>query len=50
VTQNEVLDTQIFVESVHRSAQHNGMRDQVQRFGDLEKYQADSIANGRREN
>jgi myo-inositol 2-dehydrogenase / D-chiro-inositol 1-dehydrogenase len=46
VTQNEVLDAQVFVEAAYRSAQHNGARYQLQRFDDLQEYKAACIANG----
>lgn len=50
VTQNEVLDAQVFVEAAHRSAQHGGVHYQLQRYGDLRKYRASCIANGLMEN
>ncbi len=46
VTQNEVLDAQVFVEAAHRSAQHAGARYRLQRFDDLDEYKAACIANG----
>lgn len=46
VTQNEVLDAQVFVEAAHRSAQQNGTRYQLQRFDDLHEYKTACIANG----
>ncbi|MCB9452827.1 MAG: Gfo/Idh/MocA family oxidoreductase [Anaerolineaceae bacterium] len=46
VTQNEVLDAQVFVEAAHRSAQQGGKRFQLQRFDDLLAYKAACIANG----
>ncbi len=46
VTQNEVLDAQVFVEAAHRSAQQGGRRFQMQRFDDLERYKAACIAHG----
>lgn len=46
VTQNEVLDAQVFVEAAHRSAQDNGRRYPVQRSDDLQEYKAACIANG----
>ncbi|MCB0112999.1 MAG: hypothetical protein KDD84_02875, partial [Caldilineaceae bacterium] len=46
VTQNEVLDAQVFVEAAHRSALHNGARYRLQRFDDLLKYKAACIASG----
>lgn len=46
VTQNEVLDAQVFAEAAQRSAQHAGMRYRLQRYDDLQKYKASCIANG----
>lgn len=46
VTQNEVLDAQVFVEAAHRSAQHAGARFQVQRYDDLQEYKTACVANG----
>jgi hypothetical protein len=46
VTQNEVLDAQVFVEAAHRSAQHNSKHYHMQRFDDLQEYKAACIANG----
>jgi myo-inositol 2-dehydrogenase / D-chiro-inositol 1-dehydrogenase len=46
VTQNEVLDAQVFVEAAHRSAQHAGARYRLRRSDDLHEYQAACIANG----
>ncbi|MBX2999562.1 MAG: Gfo/Idh/MocA family oxidoreductase [Caldilineaceae bacterium] len=46
VTQNEVLDAQVFVEAAYRSAQQNGARYHLQRFDDLQEYKAACIANG----
>lgn len=46
VTQNEVLDAQVFVEAAHRSAQHAGARYRVQRHEDIQEYQATCRANG----
>jgi myo-inositol 2-dehydrogenase/D-chiro-inositol 1-dehydrogenase len=46
VTQNEVLDAQVFVEAAHRSAQHDGAHYRLQRFDDLQEYKAACIANG----
>jgi predicted dehydrogenase len=46
VTQNEVLDAQVFVEAAHRSAQRGGAHYPLQRDGDLHKYRAACIANG----
>ena len=46
VTQNEVLDAQVFAEAAHRSAQHAGARYRLQRYDDLEEYKASCITNG----
>ena len=46
VTQNEVLDAQVFVEAAHRSARRNSARYQLQRFEDLQEYKTACIANG----
>jgi myo-inositol 2-dehydrogenase/D-chiro-inositol 1-dehydrogenase len=46
VTQNEVLDAQVFVEAAHRSAERGGAHYRLQRFADLSKYRAACIANG----
>jgi len=46
VTQNEVLDAQVFVEAAHRSAQNGGARYRLQRFDDLQEYKAACIVNG----
>jgi myo-inositol 2-dehydrogenase/D-chiro-inositol 1-dehydrogenase len=46
VTQNEVLDAQVFAEAANRSAQHAGTRYRLQRDDDLQEYQAACIANG----
>ncbi len=50
VTQNEVLDAQVFVEAAHRSAQHGSRRYRMQRFDDLHQYRAACIANGLMDN
>jgi hypothetical protein len=50
VTQNEVLDAQVFVEAAHRSAQHGGVHYPLQRSADLHQYRASCIANGLIEN
>ncbi|MCA9917746.1 MAG: Gfo/Idh/MocA family oxidoreductase, partial [Anaerolineales bacterium] len=50
VTQNEVLDAQVFVEAAHRSAQNGGKRYQLQRSDDLQAYKAACVANGLMEN
>jgi myo-inositol 2-dehydrogenase / D-chiro-inositol 1-dehydrogenase len=46
VTQNEVLDAQVFAEAAHRSAQHAGARYRLQRYDDWQKYKGACIANG----
>ncbi|MGH9850258.1 MAG: hypothetical protein ACREBD_10510 [Blastocatellia bacterium] len=46
VTQNEVLDAQVFAEAAHRSAQYAGARYRLQRDDDLQEYKASCIANG----
>jgi myo-inositol 2-dehydrogenase/D-chiro-inositol 1-dehydrogenase len=46
VTQNDVLDAQVFVEAAHRSAQHAGARYRLQRYDDLQEYKASCITNG----
>lgn len=46
VTQNEVLDAQVFAEAAHRSAHHAGARYRLQRFNDLQEYKAACIGNG----
>lgn len=46
VTQNEVLDAQVFVEAANRSAQSAGARYQLQRCDDLQEYKAACITNG----
>lgn len=46
VTQNEVLDAQVFAEAAHRSAQHTGLRYRLQRHDDLQEYKAACMANG----
>lgn len=46
VTQNEVLDAQVFVEGAHRSAQNNSARYRLQRFDDLQEYRIACLANG----
>lgn len=46
VTQNEVLDAQVFAEAAHRSAQSAGARYRLQRYNDLHEYKAACIANG----
>ena len=46
VTQNEVLNAQVFAEAAHRSAQHAGARYRLQRHDDLQAYKAACIANG----
>jgi myo-inositol 2-dehydrogenase / D-chiro-inositol 1-dehydrogenase len=46
VTQNEVLDAQVFAEAAHRSAQAGGARYRLHRCDDLMDYKAACIANG----
>lgn len=46
VTQNEVLDAQVFAEAAHRSAQHAGARYRLQRSDDLQEYKAACVAIG----
>jgi predicted dehydrogenase len=46
VTQNDVLDAQVFVEAAHRSAQAGGQRYAVSRHDDLAEYRAVCVANG----
>jgi len=46
VTQNEVLDAQVFVEGAHRSAQHASAHYHLQRFEDMREYKAACLANG----
>ncbi|UCC51669.1 MAG: Gfo/Idh/MocA family oxidoreductase [Anaerolineaceae bacterium] len=44
VTQNHVLDAQVFVEAAHRSAQDNGLHYKIRRFDDLQQYKMTCIA------
>jgi myo-inositol 2-dehydrogenase / D-chiro-inositol 1-dehydrogenase len=46
VTQNEILDAQVFAEAAHRSAQYAGARYRLQRYDDWQEYKASCIANG----
>lgn len=46
VTQNEVLDAQVFAEAAHRSAQYAGAHYRLQRHDDLQEYRAACMANG----
>jgi hypothetical protein len=46
VTQNEILDAQVFAEAAHRSAQHVGARYRLRRYDDWQEYKASCIANG----
>lgn len=46
VTQNHVLDAQVFVEAAHRSAQDQGRRYLMSRSDDLADYRAACVANG----
>lgn len=45
VTQNEVLDAQVFAEAAHRSAQQAGASYRLQRNDDLQAYKASCLAN-----
>jgi myo-inositol 2-dehydrogenase/D-chiro-inositol 1-dehydrogenase len=46
VTQNEVLDAQVFAEAAQRSAQEAGARYRLRRYDDLREYRAACGANG----
>lgn len=46
VTQNEVLDAQVFAEAAHRSAQDEGRCYRLLRYEDLNKYRASCVMNG----
>jgi myo-inositol 2-dehydrogenase/D-chiro-inositol 1-dehydrogenase len=46
VTQNHVLDAQVFVEAAHRSAQADGQRYAISRHDNLAEYRALCVANG----
>ncbi len=46
VTQNDVLDAQVFAEAAHRSAQRGGARCRVRREEDLQAYRAACVADG----
>ena len=46
VTQNDVLDAQVFVEAAHRSAMDDGRPFKVQRHDDIAAYRAACVANG----
>jgi hypothetical protein len=46
VTQNEILDAQVFAEAAHRSAQYAGARYRLQRYDDWQEYKASCIVNG----
>lgn len=46
VTQNEVLDAQVFVEAAHRSAQQNSVPYSIQRLDDLQAYKAACFSSG----
>ena len=46
VTQNEVLDAQVFVEAAHLSAQQNSRPYWLERIDDLQEYKKSCIANG----
>lgn len=44
VTQNQVLDAQVFVEAAHRSAKQNSAHYHLQRHDDLQAYKAACVA------
>lgn len=46
VTQNDVLDAQVFVEAAHRSAQNGGKRYTLARYDDLTEYRKACVENG----
>jgi predicted dehydrogenase len=46
VTQNHVLDAQVFVEAAHRAAQQGSKRFSTARFDDLAAYRAACLENG----
>ena len=46
VTQNHVLDAQVFTEAAHRSAQNEGRHYEPERFDNLQQYRAACISNG----
>lgn len=46
VTQNHVLDAQVFVEAAHRSSQENGRRFAIKRDDDLVAYRAACVSSG----
>ncbi len=46
VTQNEVLDAQVFAEAANRSAQDEGRCYRLLRYEDLNKYRASCVMNG----
>lgn len=46
VTQNHVLDAQVFVEAAHRSAQENSRRYALSRHDNLAAYRSACVANG----
>jgi predicted dehydrogenase len=46
VTQNEVLDAQVFVEGAHRSAKDDGARYKLERADDIAAYRAACVRNG----
>jgi predicted dehydrogenase len=46
VTQNHVLDAQVFVEAAHRAAQQGSKRFGMARFDDLATYRAACVENG----
>jgi myo-inositol 2-dehydrogenase / D-chiro-inositol 1-dehydrogenase len=46
VTQNEILDAQVFAEAAHRSAQDAGARYSLKRYDDWQEYRAACMTNG----
>jgi myo-inositol 2-dehydrogenase / D-chiro-inositol 1-dehydrogenase len=46
VTQNEILDAQVFAEAAHRSAQNAGARYSLKRYDDWQEYRAACMTNG----
>ncbi|QQS46509.1 MAG: Gfo/Idh/MocA family oxidoreductase [Acidobacteriota bacterium] len=46
VTQNEVLDAQVFAEAAYRSARYDGRCYRLQRYDDLNEYRASCISDG----
>jgi len=46
VTQNEVLDAQVFVEGAHRSAENDGARYRLERAEGIADYRTACVRNG----